>query len=89
MASYVLNAPDPNPNPMTASRARSDIREQVSHHSQKQDCEHHFALFLASHNFITKIKIKDDFCRQNYFCLVWCAKCPSSDLTVPQCAEDV
>jgi len=61
MASYVLNAPDPNPNPMTASRARSDIREEVAHHSQKQDCEHHFALFLASHNFITKIKIKDDF----------------------------
>jgi len=56
-----LNAPDPNPNPMTASRARSDIREQLAHHSQKQDCEHHFALFLASHNFITKIKIKDDF----------------------------
>ena len=56
-----MNAPDPNPNPMTASRARSDIREQVGHHSQKQDCEHHFALFLASHNFITKIKIKDDF----------------------------
>jgi len=46
---------------MTASRARSDIREQAAHHSQKQDCEHHFALFLASHNFITKIKIKDDF----------------------------
>ena len=61
MASYVLNAPDPNPNPMTASRARSDIREEVAHQSQKQDCEHHFALFLASHNFITKIKIKDDF----------------------------
>ena len=62
MASYVLNAPDPNP--MTASRARSDIREEVAHHSQKQNCEHHFALFLhtlASHNFITKIKIKDDF----------------------------
>ena len=57
-----MNAPDHNPNPMTASRARSDIREQVAHHSQKQDCEHHFALFLASHNFITKIKIKDDFC---------------------------
>lgn len=56
-----MNAPDPNPNPMTASRARSDIREEVAHHSQKQDCEHHFALFLASHNFITKIKIKDDF----------------------------
>ena len=56
-----MNAPAPNPNPMTASRARSDIREQVAHHSQKQDCEHHFALFLASHNFITKIKIKDDF----------------------------
>jgi len=56
-----LNAPAPNPNPMTAFRARSDIREQAAHHSQKQDCEHHFALFLASHNFITKIKIKDDF----------------------------
>ena len=61
MASYVLNTPGPNP--MTASRARSDIREQMAHHSQKQDCEHHFALVLhtlASHNFITKIKVKDD-----------------------------
>ena len=69
MASYVLNAPDHTPNPMTASRARSDIREQVAHHSQKQDCEHHFALFLASHNFITRIKINADF-SDNIIC-VW------------------
>ena len=56
-----MNTPDPNP--MTAPCARSDIREQMAHHSQKQDFEHHFALVLhtlASHNFITKIKVKDD-----------------------------
>jgi len=27
--------------------------------------------------------------RQNYLCLVWCAKYSSYDLTVPQCEEDV
>ena len=57
MASYVLNTPGPNP--MTASRARSDIREQMTHHSQKQDCEHHFALFLHTYIGITQFHHKN------------------------------
>ena len=50
MASYVLNAPDPNPNPMTASRARSDINKWHTIHKNKMVI---FTLLFSWHHTIS------------------------------------